>query len=76
MTTASGSFAINFAALSDVNPFTSSSLTYIGAGRGKVLSGVYRWASGAASRTAQIYNGSVSGNLGQGIYIGFWLYTG
>lgn len=63
MTTASGSFAINFAALSDVNPFTSSSLTYIGAGRGKVLSGVYRWASGAASRTAQIYNGSVSGNL-------------
>lgn len=63
MTTASGSFAINFAAIGDTNPYTNSNLTYVGTGRGKVLSGVYRWASGAASRTAQVYNGSVSGNL-------------
>ena len=63
MTTATGSFALNFAALSDTNPYTNASLTEIGTGRGKILSGVYRWASGAASRTAQIYNGSVSGNL-------------
>ena len=63
MTTATGSFALNFAALSDTNPYTNASLTEIGTGRGKILSGVYRWASGAAFRTAQIYNGSVSGNL-------------
>lgn len=63
MTTATGSFSIDFSVLSDTNPYTNANLTEIGAGRGKILSGVYRWASGASSRTAQIYNGTVSGNL-------------
>lgn len=70
MTTATGSFAVNFAALSDVNPYTNANLTEIGAGRGKILSAVYRWASGAASRTAQVYNGTVSGNLAAKIEFG------
>mgnify|MGYP000957642709 CR=1 FL=1 len=63
MTTATGSFSIDFSVLSDTNPYTNANLTEIGAGRGKILSGVYRWASGASSRTAQVYNGTVSGNL-------------
>lgn len=70
MTTATGSFALNFAALSDTNPYTNASLTEIGTGRGKILSGVYRWASGASSRTAQVYNGTVSGNLAAKIEFG------
>lgn len=70
MTTATGSFAINFAALSDVNPYTNPNLSNVLTPVGKILSGVYRWASGSDSRCAMRYNGSVSGNLAAKIEFG------
>jgi hypothetical protein len=70
MTTATGEFAINFAALGDSNPYTNANLTYISTGRAQVASGVLRYASGNAE-VAPRYNGSMgSGEIRSKVELG------
>lgn len=59
MTTATGEFAINFAPLSNANPYTNASLTYGTGDQHQILSNVNK-PTGFTGRTRHYYNGSMS----------------
>lgn len=60
MTTATGDFAINFAALANTNPLTNANMTYLDAGRLAVTSGKTKCATNGVGALWR-YSGTLSG---------------